>query len=99
LQFSRRVQAGGEAVIRTQVFQSRGSRDQLQIGCRDKQLVFPGLIKNFIPVQGINFDPVVLLLQAGMIQYFLDRLMELANFIFGWLSLRWGNEKEKRRDD
>lgn len=51
-------------------------------------MIFSGLIKNFAPVEGINFDPVLLAFQARVSEYSINRLMEPAGIVIGNLGSR-----------
>lgn len=61
-------------------------------------MIFPGLVKNFAPVQRINFYPVTLAFQAGVGEYLIDGLMELLDVVTRISCLSQGNRGEKNRE-
>jgi hypothetical protein len=58
-------------------------------------MIFPGLIKDFTPVQGIYFDPVLLAFQARVSEYFIDGRMEPLDVTISRLSLGLEGAEEK----
>jgi hypothetical protein len=60
-------------------------------------MIFPGLVKNFAPVQRVNFDPVTLAFQAGVGEYLVDGLMELLDVVPRVARFSQRNRGEKKR--
>ena len=61
-------------------------------------MVFPGLVKNFAPVQRINFDSVTLAFQAGVGEYLIDGLMKLLDVVARASCFSQGNRGEKNSE-